>query len=113
MTNPLRGQAEIDLGGQTYKCRLTVDALINIETALDKSILAITQDLSQANVRLVEITQVLLHALRGGGNDFDEKKVKTIIQNTGIVQSCSAVAQLLVETLNDPNAEEEDNDTKK
>jgi len=108
MTNPQKGQIPIELGGETYICRLTIDALISIETALDKGILAITQDLSQADVRLSEISVVLLHALRGGGNDFDDKKVKSLIQNTGIVNSCSAVATLLVSSLNDPNSEEDE-----
>lgn len=108
MTNPQKGQVPIELAGQTFTCRLTIDALISIETTLDKGILAITSDLSQANVRLNEIAVVLLHALRGGGNDFDDKKVKSLIQETGIVASCSAVATLLVDSLNDPNSEDDE-----
>ena len=54
------------------------------------------------------IAVVLLHALRGGGNDFDDKKVKSLIQETGIVASCSAVATMLVDSLNDPNSEDDE-----
>ena len=112
MTNPLKGQIQIELAGDTYTCRLTVDALISIESVLDKGILEFTSQLSQANVRVGEIAVILLHALRGGGNDFDEKKVKSLIQQSGIVASCTQVATLLVDTLNDPNSED-DEDAKK
>ena len=36
MTNPLKGEIEIELGGETYKCRLTIDSLVKIEDELDK-----------------------------------------------------------------------------
>lgn len=112
MTNPLKGQILINLGGKDYTCRLTVDAIIKIETELDKGILAITQKLSEADVRIGDLTVVLLHALRSGGNDLNMDDVKKIIQNTGIVNTCTAVAQLLVQSLSDPNAVDE-SDAKK
>lgn len=105
MTNPLKGQILINLGGKDYSCRLNVDAIIKIETHLDKGILTITQKLSEADVRMGELVCILLHALRGGGNDIDEKDVKALIQETGIVSACSAVATLLVSTMSDPSSE--------
>lgn len=106
MTNPMKGETTIDLGGDTYTCRLTVDALIKIETELDKGILAITQRISEADVRLNDLAVILYHALRGGSNDVTQTDIKRIIANAGIVQSCQAVALLLVQTMSDPNAEE-------
>ncbi len=108
MTNPLKGQILINLGGKDYSCRLTVDAIIKIETELDKGILAITQRLSEADVRIGELAVVLLYALRGGSNDVNMEDVKKLIQETGIVNTCSAVATLLVSTMSDPEAEESD-----
>ena len=105
MTNPLKGQIQINLGGKDYSCRLNVDAIIKIETQLDKGILTITQKLSEADVRMGELVCILLHALRGGGNDIDEKDVKALIQETGIVSACSAVATLLVSTMRQPSSE--------
>lgn len=105
MTNPMKGQIKITLGDEEYPCRLTVDALITIETALDKGILQVTQKLSDGDVRMLDLVTVLHNAIRGGGKDISEKEIKTIIQNVGIVPTCSAVAQLLVATLSDPDAE--------
>jgi len=106
MTNPLKGQILINLGGKDYSCRLTVDAIIKIETELDKGILTITQKLSEADVRMGELVCILLHAVRGGGNDVKEQDIKSLIQETGIVSTCSAVATLLVSTMSDPDSEE-------
>ena len=107
MTNPLKGQITINLGGKEYHCRLTVDSIIKIETELDKGILQITQRLSDADIRMKDLAVVLLYALRGGGNNFQEKDVHKIIQSTGLINCCAAVANLLVSTLNDDSEEED------
>ena len=39
MANPLKGEIPLTLGKETYKCRLTIDALVRIEDELDKGIL--------------------------------------------------------------------------
>ena len=39
MANPLKGEVEVTIGSETYKCRLTIDALVRIEDELDKVIL--------------------------------------------------------------------------
>ena len=42
MANPLKGEIPLTLGKETYKCRLTIDALVRIEDELDKGILGIS-----------------------------------------------------------------------
>ena len=108
MTNPLKGQIEVTLGSQTYKCRLTIDSLVKIEDELDTGILELAQNIAQAKVRIRTLLVVLRHALRGGGNDFDEKKVGQIISDIGIITASTEVAKLLVATLNDNDSDEED-----
>jgi len=108
MTNPLKGQIEVTLGSETYKARLTIDSLVKIEDELDTGILELAQNLSQAKVRIRTLLVVLRYALRGGGNDFDEKKVGQIISDIGIVTASAEVAKLLVSTLNDNDSDEED-----
>ena len=108
MTNPLKGQIEVTLGSQTYKCRLTIDSLVRIEDELDTGILELAQNIAQAKVRIRTLLVVLRHALRGGGNDFDDKKVGQIISDIGIVSASTEVAKLLVATLNDNDSDEED-----
>ena len=44
MANPLKGQIEVELAGQTYKARLTMESIMGIETTWaqikNKSVLA-------------------------------------------------------------------------
>ena len=113
MTNPLKGEIEIELGGQTYKCRLTIDSLVKIEDELDAGILELASDIAEAKVRMRTLITVLRFALRGGGNDFDDKKIKQILSTTGLIESSTVVANLLASTLSDPEEKEENTSTKK
>ena len=114
MTNPLKGEIDIDLGGQTYKCRLTIDALVKIENELDTSVIELTSNIAEGKVRLNYLLTILRYALRGGGNDFQEKDIKNIITEAGLVRASVVVANLLAQTLTDPEAEnQEDYDEKK
>ena len=108
MTNPLKGQIEVTLGSETYKCRLTIDHLVKIEDELDVGVLELAQQIAQAKVRIRTLIVVLKYALRGGGNDYDDRKVGQIISDVGIVVASTEVAKLLVSTLNDNDSDEED-----
>ncbi len=114
MTNPLKGEIEIDLGGQTYKCRLTIDAIIKIEESCNCGIIKLAQKMSEGDIRMSDILAVLHPALRGGGNDFDLRKVTKLVQDAGIVNATSVVATLIAQSLTDESQEtEEGNATKK
>ena len=52
MTNPFRGELEVNLGKKTYKTRMTVDSLIRLETSLGQSIVQLTQKLSEGHASL-------------------------------------------------------------
>ena len=78
MMNPLKGEVPLELNGETYKCRLTIDSLVQIEEELGLGIIEIVTELSNAKVRIKWLLVILYHALRGGGNDFDDKKIKRI-----------------------------------
>ena len=108
MANPLKGEVLITLNKETYKCRLTIDALVRIEDELDKGILDLDTAIADAKVRIRTLIVVMRYALRGGGNDFDDKKVGEIISSVGIVVASTEVAKLLVATLTDNDSDEED-----
>ena len=99
MTNPMKGEIKITLGEEEYKTRLTIDAIIKIEAALDKGILSITQRLSEADIRVNDLVVILTHALCGGGNNVKEKDVMKLVGDAGLVPCCQAVAELLTSTL--------------
>ena len=99
MTNPLKGQIEVTLGSKTYNARLTVDAIITIETAVGCGIIKLAQKMSDADIKLSDLIIVLLQALRGGGNDFNEKDISKIIQDVGIIEATRCVAELITQSL--------------
>ena len=103
MTNPLKGQVEVQIGTETYPCRLTIDSLIKIETELGRGVLQIASQMAQADVRINDLSVVLNYALRGGGNDFNRRKIYQLIEGAGIVSASAAVASLLTDVLSDPN----------
>ena len=108
MTNPMKGEMLIELAGESHPCRLTVDSLIRIETELDTGILQLTQRISEADIRINDLSVILYHALRGGGNNLSQNDIKKVIANAGIVPVSAAVANLLVAILSDPDAEDDE-----
>ena len=95
MTNPLKGEVEIELGGETYKARLTIDAIVGIEQAVGTGIIKLATKMSEGDISIVDMMAVLTPALRGGGNDLQPKDVSKIIQNAGIVNTAQAGAALI------------------
>ena len=99
MTNPLKGEIEIELAGQTYKARLTIDAIVSIEQAVGCGIIKLATKMSEGDISVGDMMAVLLPALRGGGNDFQAKDVQKLIQDSGIVKATQVVATLLTSVL--------------
>ena len=95
----MKGEIQITLADKQYKTRLTIDAIIKIETALDKGILNVTQRLAEADIRVNDLVVILTHALRGGGNNVKEKDVMKLVGEAGLVPCCQAVAELLTSSL--------------
>ena len=113
MTNPLKAQINLDLGGKSYKARLTIDSIIQIEQSTGCGIIKLAQKMSEADIRMMDLISVLTPALRGGGNDLQENDVKKIVREVGIIDSAKAVAQLLTSSLTaDSNEAGEDNPKK-
>lgn len=113
MTNPMKGQVNLDLGDKTYKARLTIDAIMQIEESVGCGIIKLAQRMADGDIKMVDIVFTLLPALRGGGNDFTDKEVKEIVGDIGIVASAKAVAELLTFTLTNGSNELGEEEAKK
>ena len=106
MTNPMRGETQITLGTETYKARLTVDAIISIEEELDKGIIEIMTEIGDAKIRTSYLVVILRAALRGGGKNIDDSGVKKIISENPFTEVCRVIAELLASVLTDQGSEE-------
>lgn len=87
MTNKLKGETTVNLAGKDYKARLTIDAIMQIEDACNCGIIKLANRMGEADIRMSDVINVLLPALRGGGNDLQRKDIIQIVQKAGIVKS--------------------------
>ena len=108
MTNKLKGETTVNLAGKDYKARLTIDAIMQIEDACNCGIIKLANKMGEADIRMSDVINVLLPALRGGGNDLQRKDIIQIVQKAGIVKSTAAVATLIAQSLTDDSEEETD-----
>ena len=108
MTNPLKGEIEIELGGETYKCRLTMNSIMEIEDSCNCGIIKLATKMAEADIRMSDIVNVLHPAIRGGGNNISRNDTIKIVQEAGIINSTTAVANLLTSTLTDDSKDEAD-----
>ena len=111
MTNPLKGEIQLNIGGTEYKARLTVDAIMSIETQVGCGILKLAQRMSEGDIRVSDIIAVLTPALRGGGQNIQAKDVGNIVAEAGIVECTTAIANLLTMAISPTKDDsEEDSD---
>lgn len=108
MTNKLKGETTVNLAGKDYKARLTIDAIMQIEDACNCGIIKLATKMAEADIRLTDVINVLLPALRGGGNDLQRKDVIKLVQEAGIVNATAIVANLIAQSLTDDSEEETD-----
>ena len=95
MSNHLRGEVEITLGENVYNCKLNFDSLVRIENTLNVPILKLAQKISEAELKVTEISFILYTAIKGGGKDITEKQVSDLIWQVGFVDSIRAVGDII------------------
>ena len=99
MTNPQRGEFLLKIANQEINTKVNLDSIVRMETALKNSIVRVMQSVASGDVRADEIATILHIAIRGGGNDWDRKRVESLIWEAGLVDSMKAVADVLTGAL--------------
>lgn len=99
MTNPFRGELQLKLGSKTYKSRMTVDGCMQAEAACGCSLVKIATKLSEGDLTVLDITNVLTPALKGGGNDVDHTKVAKIVYEAGLADGMRVCGEVLANVL--------------
>ena len=110
MVNPFRGELQVKLGDKTYKTRMTVDGCMQAEAACGTSLVRIATRLSQGDLMVSDLANVMTPAFKGGGNDIDNKKMARIIYEAGLAESMRVCGEILANVLmagNDEDQEEE------
>ena len=110
MVNPFRGELQVKLGDKTYKTRMTVDGCIQAEMACNASLVKIATKLAEGDLTVMDISNVLTPALKGGGNDVDNTKVAQIVYEAGMADGMRVVGEVLSNVLTAGKADEDDDE---
>ncbi len=95
MVNHLRGEIAIKLGEETFNCKLNFDSLVRIENALDTPILKLAEKISNAELKVTEISYIIYTAIKGGGKDITEKEVSSLIWQCGFVDAIRSCGEIV------------------
>ena len=110
MTNPFRGELQLKLGSKTYKSRMTVDGCMQAEAACGCSLVKIATKLSEGDLTVLDITNVLTPALKGGGNDVDHTKVAKMVYEAGLADGMRVCGEVLANVLTAGEASDDDSE---
>ena len=105
--NPRRGEISIKLGDTTYKGRVTLDAMMKIETSMQLGLVRIATRLSDGDMTLQEIGAVLTPVIRGGNNDVTEQEVMKLVWQSGMMEGMRIVGDIVGMALNPDNEKKE------
>ena len=105
--NPRRGEISIKLGDTTYKGRVTLDAMMKIETSMQLGLVRIATRLSDGDMTLQEIGAVLTPVIRGGNNDVTEQEVMKLVWQSGMMEGMRIVGEIVGMALNPDNEKKE------
>ena len=73
------------------------------------SILEVAHRLSEVTLHIGQVVQILHVALRGGGNDLDQKQVGELVFEAGLVEGIRVCGEILANCLNAGNGGDEGN----
>ena len=108
--NKLKSEIKLKFEDNEYTARMSLDSIIRIEHALGFSILKLGNKIASAEITTSEIISVITLALRAGGNNFQDKDVKLMIANIGLLKAMKLAGELVTVAL---HIDEEDDDTEK
>ena len=87
---------------------MSIDTIIRIEQALGCSILKLGTKLAQTDITMTEMISVITLALRAGGNNLQDKEVKVLISEIGLLEAIKMAGELVTLALNvDDDTEDE------
>jgi len=99
-TNKLRAEKILLFNDKEYKARMSLDTIIRIEQALNCSILKLGNKLAQADITMTEIISVITLAIRAGGNNLQDKEVKGLVSEIGLLEAIKMAGELVTLALN-------------
>lgn len=88
------------MGSTELNGKVTLDVVMRIEAAMDKSLIGIAQMVQSADLTTIQMARILTPVIRAGGNDVSEKEVAKIVFNAGLSSAFGAISDILGMALN-------------
>ena len=99
MANSYRGDVDLELQGQTFTLRLTLQSLAEMEGAFDvDSLPALGERLASGRLSAADLIRILGPAIRGGGVEKSDHEIARLLPASGLAEIMSAVARLMETT---------------
>ena len=101
MSNPVRGQVDVDLGGETYPIRFTLNSLAEVQELfgaadLDAAVKRLQDTFGQGVVDVRTLRSLLTIAFRGGGwKGATEQEVGDLIGAEDLADVSQALSRAL------------------
>ena len=99
MTNPKRGEMQLNLGQNQFTAKVTMDGLARIESACGTGIVKILGKLTEGELTTTEVCSVLYPIIKGGGNDITFKEVQAAVWDAGLAEAMKACGEVLATAL--------------
>ena len=96
MANQYKGEITGKLGGKDRTFRLTFESIVNIESRSGKSILDITNSMSQNNYSLKDVVIIMHEALAGAGGKFIQSAVGDMVMKDGLLKVAILCSEILM-----------------
>lgn len=78
---------------------MTVDGCITVETACGMSLIKLATKLTEGDLTIGEITNILTPAFRGGGNDVKNNDIAKIVYEGGLPDGMRVCGEILTNVL--------------
>ena len=95
MTNPKRGEVELQFSDKKYIGKINLDTLMRIETMLGCSVFKLTQQLTEGSLTVSEIIAILQPVLKSCPEKLDEKQIANLVWENGIAVSMRECGKVL------------------
>tara|TARA_R100001460_G_scaffold46203_1_gene83655 strand:+ start:3138 stop:3482 length:345 start_codon:yes stop_codon:yes gene_type:complete len=109
--NPLRAEKLLKFGEQEYKAKMSLDTMLRIEKALGFGLMRLAKRMAEADISMTEVITILHLAIRAGGNNVQEKDIRGLVTDIGIMEAIKMTADLITEALNFDDGEEKKSPT--
>lgn len=108
MTNLLKAEKTLSFPNNvSYKARMSLDTMMQIESAIGTSFLKVAHKLSSGELTLTEIITIITLAIRAGGNNVEDKAVRKLVSEIGLTESLTITGDLLALALNSNSGNDE------